>query len=284
MDDTDFVVGNRPADLNIQESHGPPSGIKVTKVMDLKQDVHQLGLAGKVWESAYILQSYFSQEQPGLEPPCPIPDAYFASSSSSSSSSNENKKQHPPFRILELGAGVGYCGLSLANVLNASCQVYITDMAPVVPLMKENVAAHHQDDGAHASVVCTRLHWGNASDADALLRDGPFDLVVISDCVYYPELFAILMDTLLTVCAPHTQVVIGYKCRSLEKEAGFWDFHFGRYFDYDPVRCVDGSLFGNDQDCYVFVGQRRAQDQVLKTADDRFVLTMLNTMSCDIFD
>ncbi|ORX63004.1 hypothetical protein DM01DRAFT_1379570 [Hesseltinella vesiculosa] len=278
MDDHDFVVGNRPQGLNVQASHGPPAGISVGHAMSLKQDVVQLGLAGKVWESAYILQSYFSSQQHNaLEPSQPIPVDYYAGMDANATSSRR-------YRVLELGSGVGYGGLALANELNQHCQVYLTDLEPVVPTMSENAKAHLANDGLHAEVVCTRLHWGNKADAARVLDDGPIDLVLISDCVYFVELFSILMDTLLEVCSEQTKVVIGYKCRSLEKEVGFWDYHFGRHFDYEPVLNKDGSFFGYEQDCYVFVGQRRPADQVRPTADDRFALTMLNNMGMDIFD
>ncbi|CAO3598055.1 unnamed protein product [Absidia cylindrospora] len=281
--DKDFIIGNMPTGLNVEASKGPPEGIQISNVLSLRQDIDNLGLAGKIWQSAYTLHS----------------------TNSDLKDNGDTKKK--PYTILELGAGTGYCGIAIANMLGSDCQVYITDLEPVIPLIEENVQEHHIQDGAHAQVFCERLHWGNREDSRRLLDKvgGQFDLVVISDCVYFPELFELLMDTLLDLCKEDnvdTKLVIGYKCRSLEKETGFWDHHFGRYFDYEPARIlVDnncnkdkkdddgtdnedddedsniGRPLGYEEQIYVFVGSRRAGNQI-KAADDRFALLMFCAM------
>lgn len=195
-------------------------------------------------------------------------------------------------RILELGAGTGYVGIALAQQLRRPCQVYITDLEQVVPLIQDNVDLHYDATGmtAPAEIIVDRLHWGNHDDAARLLKQGRFDLVVISDCVYFPELFGMLLETLLDVCDASTKVVIGYKCRSLEKEVGFWQDYFGRYFEYEPVRKIDeiedadgtreqqlGDLLGAEDQLYVFIGKRRLTNQV-KTADDTFTTLLFCSM------
>lgn len=216
--------------------------------------------------------------------------------------------------FLKNKTGTGYVGITLAKMLNQNCQIYITDLQPVVSLIEENVQLHYSnnkdDDGKHAKVFCERLHWGNQHDAEQILKkaDDHFDLIVISDCVYFPELFQPLMDTLLHICKDDTtKVVIGYKCRSLEKETGFWDFHFGRYFDYEPVRFMGynksntienvtaaitknnedndgddddgefGGLLGEEEQIFVFTGTRKMNCEI-KEADDRFTLLMFGYM------
>ncbi|KAI8143458.1 putative methyltransferase-domain-containing protein [Fennellomyces sp. T-0311] len=281
-DDRDFLIGNRPEGLNVEASVGPPSAWNQLSHLSLKQDVEQFGLAGKIWQAAYILQSYFSPDTP-TEPTAPIPAEYFLD--------HPGQLPNKPYRILELGAGTGYVGIWLAKMLRRPCQVCITDLEQVVPLIEDNVAAHYQPtDGNAATVRVERLHWGNATDAKAALRDGPIDLIVISDCVYFPELFEILTDTLIHLCSPSTKIIIGYKCRSLEKEAGFWQDYFGRFFEYEPVRKLEpvddeeattelqpGGLLGEEEGVYVFVGSRRAEGQV-KAADDTFTTLLFCNM------
>lgn len=186
-----------------------------------------------------------------------------------------------PYRILELGAGTGYVGISLANQLCKPCQVYITDLEQVVPLIKENVAAYCRvPENTAAEIIVDRLHWGNSTDAKRVLSGGGFDLVVVSDCVYFPELFGMLLDTLLEVCDGSTRVVIGYKCRSLEKEVGFWQDYFGRYFMYEPVRNTsndDCMLLGAEEQLFVFVGRKR-QDNQVRAADDTFTTLLFCSM------
>ena len=224
--------------------------------------------------SAYTLQALFdAATQPVLIPNHVVPPEYYTPHATTK-----------PFRILELGAGTGYVGIALAKLLHRPCQVYITDLEQVVPLIQENVALSNIPADA-AEVIVDRLHWGNSEDATRLLATGSFDLVVVSDCVYFPELFEMLLSTLLDVCAMDTKVVIGYKCRSLEKEVGFWQDYFGRYFDYEPVRRLEqqekewvvGDLLGAEEQLYVFIGQKRPGNHV-KKADDTFTTLLFCSM------
>lgn len=224
--------------------------------------------------SAYTLQALFDGDtQSMLEPNYVVPREYYTSS---------EEIELKPFRILELGAGTGYVGIALAKLLRRPCQVYITDLEQVVPLIKENVELSNIPSDA-AEVIVERLHWGNKGDADRLLKEGRFDLVVVSDCVYFPELFGMLQSTLLDVCDMSTRVVIGYKCRSLEKEVGFWQDYFGRYFEYEPVRRLEGEgelgdLLGAEEQLFVFLGRKRPENTIVKTADDTFTTLLFCSM------
>ncbi|KAG2234148.1 hypothetical protein INT48_002311 [Thamnidium elegans] len=261
QDDRDFNLGNRPEGLNVIASEGAPSYLKTSSI-SLKQDIDTFGLAGKIWH-----------RQGTIEPNHIIPTEYYQ---------QENSQHNRPYRILELGAGTGYVGISLANQLCKPCQVYITDLEQVVPLIKENVETYCSQQST-AEIIVDRLHWGNSADAHRILSGGAFDLVVVSDCVYFPELFGMLLDTLLDVCDLNTQVVIGYKCRSLEKEVGFWQDYFGRYFRYEPVRNQikneeEGcQLLGAEEQLFVFVGTKRPENQV-KAADDTFTTLLFCSM------
>ncbi|RCI06799.1 hypothetical protein CU098_012303 [Rhizopus stolonifer] len=269
--DRDFEIGNLPEGLNVTESLGAPSHLKTTS-LDLKQNINQFGLAGKIWQSAYTLQALFSNDTREIMVPTnPIPESYYTLS------------EQRPYHILELGAGTGYVGIALAQQLKKPCKVYITDLEQVVPLIQENVDFHYKPTHESAEIIVDRLHWGNRQDAKRLLDQVKhFDLVVVSDCVYFPELFGILLETLLDVCDSGTRVVIGYKCRSLEKEVGFWQDYFGRYFDYEPVRKIEekqeiGDFLGAEDQLFVFVGQKRPKNQV-KSADDTFTTLLFCSM------
>lgn len=249
-----------------------------------------------------MLQSLFLQETRSMiDPSNPIPEQYYKTNTAISTSSDNVK----PFRILELGAGTGYVGIALAQQLRRPAQVYITDLEQVVPLIQENVNLHYKQDAADSSntsaaeIIVDRLHWGCHEDAKRLVDQGRFDLVIVSDCVYFPELFSMLLDTLLDVCDARTQVVIGYKCRSLEKEVGFWQDYFGRYFEYEPVRKIEisqqeqqdaksgetilyekrelGELLGAEDQLFVFVGTRRKANEI-KAADDTFTTLLFCSM------
>ncbi|CAO0789443.1 unnamed protein product [Mucor circinelloides] len=291
--DRDFEIGNLPEGLNVTASEGAP-GYLNTSSLELKQDIGQFGLAGKIWQSAYTLQALFSPDtRSTIEPSNPIPEIYYKNNTATD---NDALSDDKPFRILELGAGTGYVGIALAQQLRRPVQLYITDLEQVVPLIQENVNLHYanNDDNA-AEIIVDRLHWGNHEDARKLVDQGRFDLVIVSDCVYFPELFGMLLDTLLDVCDASTQVVIGYKCRSLEKEVGFWQDYFGRYFEYEPVRKIEfsrekdessgkivekqeiGDFLGAEDQLFVFIGRKRTGNQV-KTADDTFTTLLFCSM------
>ncbi|CDH57876.1 hypothetical protein RO3G_06050 [Lichtheimia corymbifera JMRC:FSU:9682] len=295
QDDLDFSIGNLPEGLNVSATTAPPTGLGDLDHLSLKQDVDQFGLAGKIWQSAYMLQSYFSPTwRKSTIPAPPIPTEYCLDN-------NDTDGTIPtkPFRIVELGAGTGYVGIWLAKMLRQPTEIYITDLEQVLPLIRDNVATHYQPDNADTSttVHVQRLHWGNKEDINALLADGPIDLVIVSDCVYFPELFELLTTTLQDICNPTTKVVIGYKCRSLEKEAGFWQDYFGRFFDYEPVwklipdtdeeeqqghnekKLVQGGMLGEEEQVYIFVGSKRPAGQI-KAADDTFTTLLF----CNIMD
>ncbi|KAG0800290.1 hypothetical protein G6F22_002380 [Rhizopus arrhizus] len=154
--DRDFEIGNLPEGLNVAPSSGAPKHLN-TVSLDLKQDVNQFGLAGKIWQSAYTLQALFSPDtRSTLEPSHPIPEAYYLSST--------EPIPQKPYRILELGAGTGYVGISLANHLRAPAEVTITDLEQVVPLIQENVNLHYHQTPDSAKIIVDRLHWGNQED------------------------------------------------------------------------------------------------------------------------
>lgn len=213
-----------------------------------------------------------------MQPSNPIPEEYYLGQASK------------PYRILELGAGTGYVGIALARKLGPNCKIYITDLMDVAPLIQQNVDDYQET--LTAQVAVQPLHWGDMKHGDKILEEGELDLVVVSDCVYFPELFSLLTDTLLQVCSKNTKVVIGYKSRSLEKETGFWQDFFGRFFEYEPVRKITlpstdsdsddietvEEIFGQEEDLYVFIGKKRAANGY-KKADDTFTTLLFCTMN-----
>merc|ERR1712070_621955 len=69
--------------------------------------------------------------------------------------------------------------------------------------------------------VCP-LEWGDISRAQAL-GSAPFDLVLVSDCVHWPELFDPLFQTLKAVIGENTQCLISYEVRNETTEKEFFN-------------------------------------------------------------
>ena len=90
-------------------------------------------------------------------------------------------------RVCEIGSGTGLTGLAAAGL---GADVHLTDQAPILTLLQDNV------ERACSSCRCmesTMLHvsiydWGNEDHVHAL--SPPFDMLLISDCVL-PKLYPI---------------------------------------------------------------------------------------------
>ncbi|KAF9306712.1 hypothetical protein BGZ74_004157 [Mortierella antarctica] len=263
-------MSNHPENLDIYDSTGPPAGILATSAADpdepstmisVMQDISTFGIAGRIWDSSYVLDVFLRRptEAYTFSPPCPIPREYFldpksrttTSTSPPPSDTSSETATHPPLRIVEIGAGTGYVGIALAKRLTRDSTLILTDLEEVVPLLERNVqdnlykpsssttAAQETDTPSLASrcahVKVEALAWGNSAHSEALLAQGPVDFVVASDLVYFPELYPPLLSTLREITTLETRVLFGYKERSLWKETPFWE-EFGRFFRIEVVR------------------------------------------------
>uniref|UniRef100_A0AAV1V4N7 Uncharacterized protein n=1 Tax=Peronospora matthiolae TaxID=2874970 RepID=A0AAV1V4N7_9STRA len=97
-------------------------------------------------------------------------------------------------RVVELGAGVGLVGMTLA-VLGA--QVALTDQDYVLPLLAKNVAVNFSSaDSSQARVVATapvveKCQWGEPFESCGILKSWAksVDVVVFSDVLYHDSAY-----------------------------------------------------------------------------------------------
>ncbi|KAG0229623.1 hypothetical protein BGW41_002924 [Actinomortierella wolfii] len=289
-----------------------PSGSSADKdgAVSVTQDITTFGIAGRIWDSSYALDLYLRApvDEYTFDPPCPIPSSCFRSSSppSSSTTTTQSPSSSRNLTIVEIGAGTGYVGIALAKRLRPGSKMILTDLEEVVPLMTKNVQDNIQDPSACCSVLVEPLAWGNQDHSKRLLDEhgGAPDFIVASDLVYFPELYPPLLQTLREITSLQTKVLFGYKERSLWKETPFWE-EFGRYFSIDVVRITkhkkpeqgsedtedklhsqkhddseeedeeDISVFGLDEDMYVFVATKREDKDILKGVDDTLTSLMM---------
>ncbi|WFD34461.1 hypothetical protein MCUN1_001302 [Malassezia cuniculi] len=186
---------------------------------DSAADIETYGIAGRIWcvltdrEAAFLLLGYLVHSPPApFNPPCSV----YASRAT----------------IVELGAGVGTAGLAVAAQLGPGSTVVLTDLDEVCPLLERNAAAL----GNPSRAAVRALPWGDHSAAQRVTAEfGPITHVLCSDLVYFPELLAPLLRSLLDLTEHGTQeVIVGYKIRSLVKEQPFW-LAFGTWFEFEPV-------------------------------------------------
>ncbi|KAJ8503426.1 hypothetical protein ONZ45_g10867 [Pleurotus djamor] len=253
---------NFPANLKIEPSVATKSIAKDAfddswsfDASEQRKAISKYGIAGRVWESAYVLLAY-------LKPPSDwIFDPSFDSMLASSKS---------PRCFIELGSGSGAISHYLSTLLDESKDLLVvTDLPEVCPLLEENLGL------SSSNVLIRPLSWGNSTESDRIRleledRGSMLTYIICSDLVYFPELLAPLLRTLIQLTSPpftsiesfgQQAVIISYKIRSLAKESLFWSA-FGLWFSFYPVLYQRGSSAwirtGTDEDVpFVFVAHRR---------------------------
>ncbi|CEH19222.1 Putative N2,N2-dimethylguanosine tRNA methyltransferase [Ceraceosorus bombacis] len=125
--------------------------------MDSATDIREFGIAGRIWEAAYLMQLYLRPQQPDrieFDPPCHL----FANDDPREALRNTARSSN----IVELGSGAGYVGLHLAIQLeghhaasrqrhiasdghassstlpHSPAQLFLTDLDNVCPLLRRN--------------------------------------------------------------------------------------------------------------------------------------------------
>ncbi|KAK3265272.1 hypothetical protein CYMTET_26032 [Cymbomonas tetramitiformis] len=112
-------------------------------------------------------------------------------------------------RVVEVGCGCAFAGLSIAKQGEVK-DVMLTDIADdVIELAKISVELNSCQE------ICRvrKLAWGTSVDS----LDGPFDLVVASDVLYYPHLFSELLVTLRGLCHANSAILLAYEKRTMHE-------------------------------------------------------------------
>ncbi|KAH8989339.1 putative methyltransferase-domain-containing protein [Lactarius hatsudake] len=93
--------------------------------------------------------------------------------------------------VLELGSGTGLVGL-VAGYFGA--RVYITDQAPLIPIMERNIALSN----LQSNVTAAELDWSKPLPEHLPQPD----IVLAADCVYFEPAFPLLVATLAALVPP----------------------------------------------------------------------------------
>lgn len=109
--------------------------------------------------------------------------------------------------ILELGAGGGLVGLAVASGCELGpSAIYITDQAPMLPLMEANVALNNLSTVVRAAV----LDWGVPASNDIPRHP---EVILAADCVYFEPAFPLLISTLDELLGPNSVCYFCFKKR-----------------------------------------------------------------------
>eukprot|EP00953_Heterococcus_sp_UTEX-ZZ885_P007871 4730-Heterococcus_DN1.PRE.4 len=126
-------------------------------------------------------------------------------------------------RILELGAGTG--ALSMACSLGGAAYVVATDMACHVQQMRCNFELTWPC--SQGKMAAVELEWGAPTTHWQMQQ--PFDLILCSECLYWPALDILQADTLQPLAttissllkAGSSMCVLAYKVRDSSREERF---------------------------------------------------------------
>ncbi|KAI6006608.1 putative methyltransferase-domain-containing protein [Pisolithus orientalis] len=242
--------------------------------------IETFGIAGRVWEAALAMCSYIDSmnvDAHDLEFDPPFFD--------------DGSQDYGCPTLIELGSGTGIVAARIARAFLSDGVVIATDLPDVCPLLERNLHAHtgslltpDLSKSGCGNMFVRPLSWGNLDHAMLIEREFGFPRscnrlthVICSDLVYFPELFAPLLRTLIhltsspysdAVNRTYARIVVSYKVRSLQKETPFWAA-FGLWFAFHPVLfrhrrplrlsvVADDHVLGEDQ-TFVFVAHRRPE-------------------------
>lgn len=119
-------------------------------------------------------------------------------------SQNQGKNTKVLGRVLELGCGVGLCGLHIASIADASISsVVMTDGFKCL----DNVVSHNisqNKDLLNTPTTFKALRWG---ENDTPLKEKSFNTIIATDCIYTADIDP-LLTTMLKYVAPNGHIYI----------------------------------------------------------------------------
>jgi len=164
-------------------------------------------------------------------------------------------------RIVEVGAGTGLLSLVLAKLYqarNLDAEFVVTD-GRTLDALRQNIQTNFPTQ-SRVTVKAGQLMWGNAEQADAAAP--PFDLILCSDCLSWPELYDFLIETLdrLSQYSDNpTMLLFGFERRNFDEEAAFFA-HLGgaqgKWRFRDIKQSEQDEEYSSD-DIFTFVGSRK---------------------------
>jgi protein N-lysine methyltransferase METTL21A len=158
------------------------------------------GCGGHLWDAAQHLVCWLDQSSH------PIATALWS-----------NAKSNESLRVLDVGSGTGLCGIYAAR---RGARTILSDLPVMVPVMNANLVAngfptHQNEDNTLINAMV--LEWGKEGVERFLSKlsglrpwcesllcpaeraSPPFDVILVSDCVYLEATFVPLLLTLISL-------------------------------------------------------------------------------------
>ncbi|KAG0277372.1 Methyltransferase-like protein 21D [Linnemannia exigua] len=266
-------------DLSSREYDFNKTAIEPLEIYEDPSGLLHGGVGSTVWDTAIVLAKY-------LEKSSVLSQVATASTSPQGSTLN----------ILELGSGTGLVGLAIARMLSnagLTARMVLTDKANVLPLLQRNMEKNPakgielearvldweavsgikakatektlDDSGDKTSSPESSSATGTESttttaaapNADDLVST-EWDIVILSDCIWFPALYAPLIGTLTQLLKPGSaaQLIVAFEKRNFSEEMEFFAA-LGKSFTFRDVKPEEQDPNYQSDDIFLFLCQRR---------------------------
>ena len=148
-------------------------------------------------------------------------------------------------KILELGAGTGACSIAVAALTKAF--VYCTDLKEFQYLIDQNIGLNFDYFKGASKVMSYELDWSKIELSD--LKNEAFDLILVSDCIYYEESVEPLFRALDHFCSNDAIVVMSIEDRTEKTKLveKFWSLMDGSFTWHEISVHEQNKLFRCDE-------------------------------------
>ncbi|KAG7402203.1 hypothetical protein PHYBOEH_005766 [Phytophthora boehmeriae] len=235
--------------VTVPSSNQQPSKVSLTAVQDREVCTGTPAFPSHghcVWDAAMLLADYLQAK------------------------ANNDKFSLQDKKVVELGAGVGLVGMTLA-VLGA--QVALTDQEYALPLLHKNVDVNFRQKSCKSfnagEVTVPKVEmcqWGERFESDGSLETWRknVDVVVFSDVLYHASAFLLLIETLHELTSPSTDVFFSYETRNKSVEANFLQ-QLRETFDVEEISRDDNAQvfdsFEYADELFIFHARRKADSK-----------------------
>ncbi|KAL3420592.1 upf0665 family protein c [Phlyctema vagabunda] len=174
-------------------------------------------IARHIWDAGLILSSYIASLSPSAstqQRSSPFPALPLFTS----------VLQKPALKVLELGAGCGIVGITLSQLYANNTQTTLTDLPEASEILSQNIA---QCNLPHLKSCI--LDW--SLPLPPHISSEAWDLVLVADCTYNPDVVPHLVRTLQSVVQQRREclIVLAMKVRHVS-ELVFFDLMCERGF------------------------------------------------------
>ncbi|KAG9231716.1 putative methyltransferase-domain-containing protein [Amylocarpus encephaloides] len=159
-------------------------------------------IARHVWDAGLVFSAYLSRVADNLSLSKPQPKTLPVL--------EDVLLKGSRLKVIELGAGCGIVGITLASSLSNIDQILLTDLPEASEILETNIAASRARKPANPSPSADVSH--HVLDWSSPLRQPvsitKWDLVLVADCTYNPDVVPDLVSTLGKLRAANREVLV----------------------------------------------------------------------------